>query len=883
MSYAPGQVIGSFRLVSLLGRGGVAEVWKAQHATLTSFHAIKFLAVHTGSLHARLMLEGRVQAMLTHPNVVRVTDLVDDAPRIGLVLEYVDGPSLDRWIAGSWRAEEVERIFLGICAGVRSAHARGLVHRDLKPANVLLATVDGVLVPRVSDFGIARALQSGQGTRTGALLGTLRYMAPEQLRDASRVDARADIWALGCILYELLSRRSLLPDADLVTLYERLKAGKWPALSEVAADAPPALVRIAESALCFEVEGRPATVDELLAPLQGALEALDAGAVAPTNPGVHRVGAYRLEVRVGGTDDVQAWRATDAGGGPSFLKLVPANGSADSIARVEREARLGRALSHPGLLPTRAVIAERLHENPVLVYVRDWLPVPTLEEQARDRRYSSTEVMERVASVLDVLAALHGNVPPVVHADLHPAHVLVADSGIRLIGLGRAQQGAGAELGGSTFVGSFGWQAPEQLAGDALPASDVYVAGVLAVWMLSRCDVGALHDSRGRFLYEPVIDAPRALRSVLASMLAAIPEDRPTAADAAAALRAAARGAVETAAAPLAPAFSGRVSPRGPTIVADDGPQPPPPSPPGTTQARDPLRIPEPLVAPPRAPPGMLARIGTPGTVASGALLLALSAAGGSVARELTRAPDPVPAAGRPFINNLLPPEACFREEPQCSLPATPVPPAGTTVDFEGDSARWGGRGFQVSDGLQPAPGPFGRALQFAGPHEGAYANGTSRPPAFTVALWARIEPPIEFDEVVLYTDGMGLGAYTGVALAVNWLGQVTFRTADGSQAGEIRVTSPRRICGSRWTQIAASSGPSGTSLYVDGVRVADAPASASPPLRGDRPVVLGFDGYYPERRLTGALDEVRAWDEVLDDAAIAETYRADRCRADKL
>ena len=540
--YVPGQIVGSFRLLSLLGRGGVAEVWRAEHSTLGSQHAIKFLAVHSDSLHGRLMLEGRVQAMLNHPNVVRVTDLVVDGPRIGLVLEFVDGPTLDRWIAGSWRADAIEGLFLGICAGVRAAHERGLVHRDLKPANVLLATVDGTLLPKVSDFGIARALQSGQGTRTGALLGTLRYMAPEQLRDASRVDARADIWALGCILYELLSRRSLLPDADLVSLYERLKAGKWEPLSAVAPDAPTPLVRIVESALRFDVEARACSVEALLAPLEGAASGVAMAAV-PISTGetsVHRVGPYLLDVRVGGSDDVQAWRASGPDGASVFIKLVPTRGTADSVARVEREARLGQTLVATGIVPTLAVSVERLHDQEVLALVRQWVPGVTLEEQARSLRYSISEVVRRIAAVLDVLHALHTAAPPVAHADLHPAHVVVMGDFVALIGLGRANEPEGNDVGWSTFVGSFGWQAPEQLAGETSPASDLYVAGVMAVWMLSRCDVGALHDSRGRFVYEAAIDAPRSIRGILARMLSIEPAERPSAAEAAALLRAAA-------------------------------------------------------------------------------------------------------------------------------------------------------------------------------------------------------------------------------------------------------------------------------------------------------------------------------------------------------
>ncbi|GDX78741.1 hypothetical protein LBMAG42_05520 [Deltaproteobacteria bacterium] len=882
--YVPGQIVGSFRLVALLGRGGVAEVWRAEHRALGSQHAIKFLAVHSDSLHGRLMLEGRVQAMLNHPNVVRVTDLVVDGPRIGLVLEFVDGPTLDRWIAGSWRADAVESVFLGICAGVRAAHDRGLIHRDLKPANVLLETVDGALLPKVSDFGIARALQSGQGTRTGALLGTLRYMAPEQLRDASRVDARADVWALGCILYELLSRRSLLPDADLVSLYERLKAGKWEPLSVVAPEAPPALARVVESALRFDVEARASSVEALLAPLEGGIGGV-AMAVASVSRGgtsVHRIGAYLLDVRLGGSDDVQAWRATGPGGASVFIKLVPTRGAADSVARVEREARLGQTIVAPGIVPTLAVSVETLHDQEVLASVREWVPAVTLEEQARFLRYSVSEVVKRISSLLDVLSALHSAAPPVAHADLHPAHVLVAGDSIHLIGLGRASESGGGDVGWSTFVGSFGWQAPEQLSGETSPASDVYVAGVMAVWMLSRCDVGALHDSRGRFAYEAAIDAPRSIRSILARMLSAEPADRPAASEAAGLLRAAAEALITSPPRPAPHPIREPVAPAGPTMFPDDG-----------LELAEPTPLPAPPPArPPPELPAALPQAAAPsrrGMLAAMVGMLAVGITVGVIASEWQGAAEADDGStNRPPGHYLLPNQACPRAAPvpDCAVASAAPPTPKLTVDFEGELSSWGDVGFDdEGGGFSQVPGPFGTAVRFAEQHGFLSTKDPAalHLKAFTVTMWARVDPNIIYDQVTLYSDGLGVGAYTGFTLGVNWLGQVVARTADGSEAGNVAPTTPERLCASRWTQLTVSQGPTGTAVYVDGRRATVAPDTGGRLLYGTNPAILGADPYYPKRRFVGDLDELRVWGSVLDDATIRGVYRSDVCRANGL
>jgi serine/threonine-protein kinase len=240
-----GSIIDRYAVEAFIGEGGMATVWRVRHTTLGTWHALKLLKVSSPSIRERLLQEGRMQAALRHPNIVAVTDavVVDGTP--GLLMELVDGCPLDRWLKSN-RATlpQAEAIFGGIVAGVARAHRDSLVHRDLKPGNVLLARSEEGVTPKVTDFGLAKVLSDttpapGFGaTRSGVAMGTPQYMAPEQIRDARSVDHRTDIWALGCILYELLAGTQAFNAPDLYALYARIVVGDHPPVSTFRPDLP---------------------------------------------------------------------------------------------------------------------------------------------------------------------------------------------------------------------------------------------------------------------------------------------------------------------------------------------------------------------------------------------------------------------------------------------------------------------------------------------------------------------------------------------------------------------------------------------------------------------------------------------------------------------
>jgi serine/threonine-protein kinase len=213
--YKAGDLLGGkYRVVRPLGEGGMAVVLEAVHERLGHKVALKLLRAALAShqsVVARFEREGRALSKLRNANVVRVFDV--DATPAGipfLVMEYLDGEDLESELRrrGPLPIAEAVHYVLQACTAMQEAHAAGLVHRDLKPTNLFLANEGKTRVVKVLDFGVASdapAADDARLTRTETVVGTPLYMAPEQFRSARAVDARADVWALGATLYELLT------------------------------------------------------------------------------------------------------------------------------------------------------------------------------------------------------------------------------------------------------------------------------------------------------------------------------------------------------------------------------------------------------------------------------------------------------------------------------------------------------------------------------------------------------------------------------------------------------------------------------------------------------------------------------------------------------
>lgn len=274
-SLATGHEVCRYRVERVLGRGGMATVYLVSHSTLGTLHALKVLDISSALVRERLLLEGRVQARLRHPNLVSVTDVLDVHGAPGLLMEFVEGPSLDAWIQGNRPdLQTASQMFCGILSAMEQAHALGYVHRDLKPANVLLKRDIGRWAPKVTDFGIAKVLHrdhAGHQTQAGFPVGTPAFMAPEQVSQAQAVDERADIFSLGCILYQLVTHRMAFPGDSMLEIFNATSEGRYVDPGELVPELPEALAQGIRGALAPDREARIPDCGTLRQVLSGQL------------------------------------------------------------------------------------------------------------------------------------------------------------------------------------------------------------------------------------------------------------------------------------------------------------------------------------------------------------------------------------------------------------------------------------------------------------------------------------------------------------------------------------------------------------------------------------------------------------------------------------
>lgn len=265
----PGTEVDRYVIQQLVGEGGTAVVYRIHHPVLDAQYALKLLHRHTPSLKRRLLEEAKMQSRLHHPNIVQVLDVIEVDGQLGMVMEYVDGPSLE-CVLEHRRLElvEVDRLVEQIFTGVARAHRLGVVHRDLKPANILLAPEGGRLVAKVCDFGLAKSLRSGRdsATQSGCTMGTPLYMSPEQVRDAKRVDERSDVFTLGAIVYEMLSGvHPFRGGTDALSTLQTVANAHYVPLEDVVPHLPTRMLRAVSSALQVDPDERCSSVEQLRA------------------------------------------------------------------------------------------------------------------------------------------------------------------------------------------------------------------------------------------------------------------------------------------------------------------------------------------------------------------------------------------------------------------------------------------------------------------------------------------------------------------------------------------------------------------------------------------------------------------------------------------
>lgn len=306
MSPVTGQRLGPYEIVAPIGAGGMGEVWRARDTRLDRSVAIKMIPAGlaaSAQLRARFEREARSISQLSHPNICALFDVGDDY----LVMELLDGESLaDRLTRGPLPLEQVLRIGIEVASALHCAHRSGIVHRDLKPGNVMLTKSGAKLL----DFGLAKPLTSEAAplataaatqqhplTEEGTIVGTYYYMSPEQLTGGA-VDHRSDIFALGALLYEMVTGRRAFEGKTKTSVIASILDRDPPALTTLNAEAPPPLERVVVSCLAKDPDARWQSAHDValeLKALRDGVPSAGAREVAPRTR-VMRAAAVALAV-----------------------------------------------------------------------------------------------------------------------------------------------------------------------------------------------------------------------------------------------------------------------------------------------------------------------------------------------------------------------------------------------------------------------------------------------------------------------------------------------------------------------------------------------------------------------------------------------------------
>ncbi len=301
MALNPGTRLGPYEIVAPLGAGGMGEVYRARDSRLGRDVAVKVLPQHLSDspeVRARFEREARTVSSLNHPHICTLFDVGREGDTDFLVMELVDGETLATRLAnGALPGPEVLKLGAQIADALDRAHRSGVVHRDLKPGNVMLTRSGAKLM----DFGLARAtgLSGAPGssvsvagltqsptmaqplTAEGTIVGTFQYMSPEQM-EGREADARSDLWAFGCVLYEMATGKRAFHGRSQASLISSIMSSEPPPISQVAPLSPPGLDRLVRTCLAKDPEERVQTAHDVKLQLQGISEAgSQAGAPVP--------------------------------------------------------------------------------------------------------------------------------------------------------------------------------------------------------------------------------------------------------------------------------------------------------------------------------------------------------------------------------------------------------------------------------------------------------------------------------------------------------------------------------------------------------------------------------------------------------------------------
>ena len=463
---APGRTIAGYRIERLLGEGGMGQVFEALHVGLGRKVAIKVLLPELARDQialSRFDREARLVAALHSQHAVRVYDLgIAESGEPYLVMEMLDGEDLDTVLKrGPASVEQATRWIAEACEAIGEAHALGIVHRDLKPSN-LFVTRAGRLV--VLDFGLAKLVASNASvTQQGMVLGSPRYMAPEQITGARDVDARADVWSLGATLFHLVTGSSPFHAETIGDTFSRILDGPPPAFERL----PPAISPVVRRALARDPAARYANAIELATALRAPPAGLDA--------------RFEIFELIGEGGNGAVYRARPRSGGREVALKILRNTVGASRERFAHEAAFVQRLEHPNTV--------RLLDSGVAADGTPFMAFELVRGRTLAAEISRGPLLPaRVARIaIQVLKALgEAHAHGIVHRDVTPANILLVDyvgdpDFVKLLDFGVAVHAESPRLtSNGQPTGTPQYMAPEQVMAARIDArADLYALGLV--------------------------------------------------------------------------------------------------------------------------------------------------------------------------------------------------------------------------------------------------------------------------------------------------------------------------------------------------------------------------------------------------------------------
>ncbi|MCP4423248.1 MAG: protein kinase [Chloroflexi bacterium] len=497
--------MGRYKLESLLGRGAMAEVYKSTHPDLGRDIAVKILhPFHTQipGFIGRFRLEAQAVASLHHPNIVQVYDFaVTDDGLYYMVMQYINGLSLEEYLSLEKSPLPLTKtfwFFRQIANGLQFAHQRETIHRDVKPANIMLDTRENAFL---SDFGLAKIVGVERQTLSGMSPGTPSYMAPEHLA-GKEVTAAADIYAMGVILYRMLTNRLPFEGDNLMTVITRTLTEPPTPPSEFNPDIPPDVEAIVLKAMSENPEERFADTVSMSRALARAIA--KTGGVIPPESTVTPVGVVPLPGLQLDNYKVKREFVRDSVGVSRryFQRYLAHNVALDNMAvltvlqmfadedsnfinRFQQRMHTLSLLDHPGLAAITRV--DKTPSNqPYVAY--EFIPGDSLETKLAESKkvensQSPSEALHFMRQVAETLAVVHA--ADIIHNDLRPENIVVRENGEPvLVGL-EIPVAPDANARGDA-VKTLDYASPEQLEGSEVDRrSNVYSLGVVLYEMLT--------------------------------------------------------------------------------------------------------------------------------------------------------------------------------------------------------------------------------------------------------------------------------------------------------------------------------------------------------------------------------------------------------------